>query len=280
MGKINKLPDWFDNNKKSIPVIGIPIVNGVHWLERLLFSIDYPVDNLFIINNNGRGEITDELNELEEIFRTNTLIKNLHITHFPSNLGCATSWNLIIKSYLMEPYWVICNHDVSFTPGLLEEIAETAQNKDLNLIHPRAGEYDIGTYDLFAVTEEGIRTMGLFDENLSPAYGEDSDFIMRSININPKMVKGLKNTYFHGNEIVNNSNESYEKNAQQTSKEDPQLGEKLRYVQGINFGYMNDKWGEGWRVCRPYNNPFNIPEFPQSYTTWDIDFVRSKYLGF
>ncbi len=40
-------------DNKSIPVIGIPIVNGIQWMERLILSIDYPVDNVFIINNSG-----------------------------------------------------------------------------------------------------------------------------------------------------------------------------------------------------------------------------------
>ena len=71
--------------KKSIPVIGVPVVNGVHWVKRLMLSIDYPVDNLFIINNNGRGEIDEELDKLKNI--SNKFIKNIHITHLPSNLG-------------------------------------------------------------------------------------------------------------------------------------------------------------------------------------------------
>ena len=85
---------------KNIPVIGIPIVNGVHWLERLIKSIDYPVDNVFIINNNGRNNITKELNKLNNI--NNKFIKKLHITHLPTNIGVATAWNLIIKSYLVK----------------------------------------------------------------------------------------------------------------------------------------------------------------------------------
>jgi len=268
------------NNKKSIPVIGIPIVNGVHWLEKLLFSIDYPVDNLFIINNNGRGEITDELEELEEIFKTNTLIKNLHITHFPSNLGVSTSWNLIIKSYLMEPYWVICNHDVSFTPGLLEEIAIATEDKEVAMIHPHAANFNLGSYDLFVITEKGVRTVGLFDENLYPAYNEDSDFIMRLHNLQPKMIKGLKNIHKHGDEVAQANDDHYKKNAQQTKKEDPQLEERLNDINFINFEYLNKKWGEGWRTVCPHWHPFRNSEFPQSYITWDLDFVRRKYLGF
>ncbi len=44
--------------QKPIPIIGVPIVNGVKWVKKLIKSIDYPVNNLFIINNNGKDEIT------------------------------------------------------------------------------------------------------------------------------------------------------------------------------------------------------------------------------
>ena len=267
-------------NKPSIPVIGVPIVNGTRWLEKLILSIDYPVDNLFIINNSGSEKIKIQLEELRYESFLNENIKKLHITHLPSNLGVPAAWNLIIKSFLMEPYWIISNHDVSFTPGLLEEIATIAQDKDVSLIHPRAGEFYTGTYDLFAITEIGIKIIGLFDENLYPAYGEDSDFIMRIKNLDPKTIKGLKNKYFHGNEIATEGDESYYKNAQQTKKEDPQLIEKLEKVNFINYEYLNKKWGEDWRVVNPYKKPFNNNEYPQSYTTWDIDFIRKKYLGF
>ena len=40
------------------------------------------------------------------------------------------------------------------------------------------------------------------------------------------------------------------------------------------------KVGDGWRMVQPHWNPFCNAEYPQSYTTWDLDFVRSKYLGF
>ena len=150
--------------KKSIPVIGVPVVNGVHWVKRLMLSIDYPVDNLFIINNNGRGEIDKELDKLKNI--SNKFIKNIHITHLPSNLGVPAAWNLIIKSFLMEPYWIISNHDVAFSPGLLKEFSDMAQDKEISMIHPRAGENNVGTYDLFAITEMGVRIVGLFDKHL------------------------------------------------------------------------------------------------------------------
>jgi len=263
-------------DKKSIPVIGVPVVNGVHWVKRLMLSIDYPVDNLFIINNNGRGKINRELDKLKNI--SNKFIKNIHITHLPSNLGVPAAWNLIIKSFLMEPYWIISNHDVAFSPGLLEEFSNMAQDKEISMIHPRAGENNVGTYDLFAITEMGVRIVGLFDENLYPAYGEDTDYIMRILNLDPKICRGLDNTYLHGKEIANCWD--YEKNGQQTSKEEPQMKEKLDEVDLKNYEYLNEKWGEHWRRLCPYKFPFNNKEYFNSYTSWDLDYIRKKHLGF
>ena len=266
------------DNKKSIPVIGVPIVNGVHWVKRLMLSIDYPVDNLFIINNNGRDEITKELNNLKRI--KNKFLKKIHITHLPSNLGVPSSWNLIIKSYLMEPYWIISNHDVSFPPGLLKEIATRVNDKSISLIHPHAANFNLGSYDLFVITEKGVKEIGLFDENLYPAYGEDSDFIMRSRNVKVEKILGLENVHIHGNDIAISDDENYFKNGRQTSKENPTLENKLIEVNIINFEYLNKKWGEGWRWCTPFSNPFQNNNYPNTYTTWDLEFVRRKYLGF
>ena len=51
----------------TISVIGAAVVNSSFWITRLLMSVDYPVDNFVIINNNGRGELDDELNALTKI---------------------------------------------------------------------------------------------------------------------------------------------------------------------------------------------------------------------
>ena len=178
----------------------------------------------------------------------------------------------------MEPYWIISNHDVAFSPGLLEEFSNMAQDKQISMIHPRAGVFGVGTYDLFAITEMGVRIVGLFDENLYPAYGEDTDYIMRILNLDPKKCLGFDNTYLHGEEIADCVN--YEKNGQQTSKEEPQMKEKLDEVDLKNYEYLNEKWGEHWRGLTPYKFPFNNKEYSNSYTSWDIDYIREKYLDF
>ena len=54
----------------------------------------------------------------------------------------------------------------------------------------------------------------------------------------------------------------------------------LDEVNKINFTYLKEKWGEDYNMVSPHWNPFRNGEFPQSYTTFNLDFVRKKYLGF
>ena len=112
-----------EDKNQQIPVIGVPIVNGLHWLERLVGSIDYPVKNFVIINNSGDKLFTTNLEHKVKAWgETNDLVEEFHLINFPSNMGVAFAWNCIIKSFLLEPYWIISNHDTAFTPGLLEEM--------------------------------------------------------------------------------------------------------------------------------------------------------------
>lgn len=110
---------------KKIPVIGVPVVSNPFWIHRLIMSVDYPVENLIIINNNGKGEIDEELNNLTKI--THKFIDKIKVVHMPANIGCSGAWNLIIKCYMMASYWIIVNDDVAFGPGLLKEMADIVE---------------------------------------------------------------------------------------------------------------------------------------------------------
>ena len=256
-----------------IPVIGTAVVNSTYWVKRLINSIDFPVENLFIVNNNGRDEITEELNKLTHL--THPFIQKIKITHLPSNIGVSGAWNLTIKCYMNSPYWVIVNDDVSFGEGFLEEMYETSNNNpNVGIIHGHEGEFNVGSWDLFLIKDFIIQNYGLFDENLYPAYNEDADYIMRFIHHPTHKVMNLNSNYFHGK---GNKGE-YNDHGSQTRKTDPSLDEKLNYVNYVNMEYMNQKWGEGWRMCCPTPLPFQNQ--PISTTTYDLEFVRKKYLGF
>lgn len=260
---------------KPIPVIGTAVVNDSNWVKRLLGSIDYPVDTFFIVNNNGKGELDDELEKLKNI--NHKFVRSVKICNLPGNIGCSGAWNLIIKCFIMSPYWIIVNDDVSFGEGFLKEMVDTSIiNKEVGIIHGYHGDFNVGSWDLFLIKDFVVEKIGIFDENLYPAYCEDADYIMRLINSNIERIVSLKSNYFHGD----GNKDEYYIHASQTSKKDPALEKKLRVAHDLNIEYMNGKWGPGWRTCDPNRLPFIDNEHSLSETRYDIKFLKTKYTGF
>jgi hypothetical protein len=256
----------------KIPVIGTAVMKNPHWVKRLYESIDYPVENFIIFNNNGKGEITEDLEKLKSI--ENKFIDKLFICHLPANLGVSAAWNLIIKSYINSPYWIIVNDDIAFTEGLLEEIFINAKDPEVGMVHPYGGDFGQGAWDLFLIKDFVIQQYGLFDENLTPAYCEDADYIMRLHNSKIKKICGLSKPYFHGPGL----NTDYYTHGSQTKKSSSELYKRLDEINLINFEYLNKKWGQGWRLTDPKPLPFD--KYPIDYTSFDLSFVRSKNISF
>ncbi len=257
---------------ESIPVIGTAVVTNPFWVTRLLFSIDYPVDNFVIFNNNGRGEITEELDALTKI--KHKFVKKVTVCHLPANIGASGAWNMTIKCYMKAPYWIIVNDDVSFGLGFLEEMVKASKDPEVGVVHGKGGDFEVGSWDLFLIKDWVIQQYGLFDENLYPAYCEDADYIMRFRNKPIKRVMSVDKPYYHG------LGTEYYEHGSQTKKSSPELYEKLSIINDTNFEYMNKKWGEGWRFCAPTNTPLDVEGMPITYTSYDLDFVRKKHLGF
>jgi hypothetical protein len=254
----------------SIPVLGTAIVNCPYWLFRLFYSIDYPVDNFVVFNNNGRRQFDSQLDLLKSI--PHKYVRNVHVCHMPANVGCSGAWNLIIKSFMKAPYWVISNHDVMFEPGFLKEMNEKAQDKEVGIVHGAGGGWDI-----FLLKDWMVQNYGLFDENLYPAYCEDLDYGVRFINDDVKRVLGLDHGYYHGNKKNDYSDGS------QTWRSEPAIANGIHLAHEMNKKYMHMKWSESWQghVDGPtYKTPFNLDELPVSFTTYDLSFVRRKNLGF
>tara|TARA_Y100000034_G_scaffold6480_1_gene7145 strand:+ start:674 stop:1513 length:840 start_codon:yes stop_codon:yes gene_type:complete len=278
-----------DNN--IIPVIGVPTVNGGEWLKRFIESIDYNVDTLVIWNNNGRGLITDELNEFAQI--NYKWIRNIEVCHLPSNMGVSSTWNLTIKNYIMAPYWLISNDDIAFTPGLLETIHKKTLDKSIDMVHASDGHIrGTGSYDLFTIKESVVRKIGLFDENLFPAYYEDHEYTLRCLRWsfdNPTDAiyhTVLNASYYHGDALSTDPLYSRSNwSARQTSRSDSgdikasKMWERINNSFKLNENYLREKWGEEF-MKRPQDNIMGIKDIPIDYTRYDIDFVRSKYLGF
>ena len=121
-----------------------------------------------------------------------------------------------------------------------------------------------------------MQECGLFDENFYPAYVEDCDYHIRLMNKNIK-TEIIECEYLHGD--VN-----YETTGSQTWRIDLSLKEKLVHAHQCNLYYIAEKWGDNWRDSNleyhPYECPYNNPQIPNTYTAYDLKFIRRKHLGF
>jgi GT2 family glycosyltransferase len=150
----------------SIPVLIIPVLNRFDLLHKALESIDYPIDEILIINNSGKSYNTEVLPKKFSHLNIRTL-------DMPSNMGISGSWNLGIKCYPHAKYWMISSADTSFLPGSLERFAnESGTNRFVK---------SSAAYSCFSLGEEIVRVVGLFDEYIYPAYFEDNDYEDRMI---------------------------------------------------------------------------------------------------
>lgn len=148
-----------------IPALVVPVLNRPDLLHRMIASIDHPVGDLVVIDN---GRCTSTIDH----WPTSRHVERTHRLAMPSNLGVPASWNLGVKATPFAPWWLIVNSDVTFPPGSLERLADI-----------RAGGVVLSAasppWACFALHDEAVAKVGLFDESIHPAYWEDRDYERR-----------------------------------------------------------------------------------------------------
>ena len=155
-----------------IPVLAIPVLNRYDLLDQNLNTIDYPIKEILIINNG------------KEFYESPRKDLNVRVLNLPSNLGMSGSWNLTIKLYPHEPFWIFSSADTHWIPGSLEQLYN-ASGKD-NLVMTTEA------WSCFSLGENIVREVGLFDEYFYPIYFEDNDYYERV------MRSSMKNGYVEG----------------------------------------------------------------------------------
>jgi len=147
-----------------IPVLGFLTYSRFDLAERLLESIDYPVEHLVIVDNSGKREFNPKQPEL---------VKNMWLIQVPHGLGYGGGLNLIVKSTPFAPYWILVNDDSVFAPGALKKIHERVDTDAINFlsIMPKWSGFVLG--------EGAVLKAGLFDERFHPIYFEDNDYERR-----------------------------------------------------------------------------------------------------
>ena len=140
----------------------VPVLNRFDLPKRMLESIDVNA-TVFVINNSGA---------IQDDFEYDNPSIYVHWIELPSNLGVASSWNLGIKMLPFESRWYITSADCVFAPGDLE-LLQTAKRDALTLCDK------FPHYQTFAIGDEVVNKVGLFDEALHPIYFEDNDYERR-----------------------------------------------------------------------------------------------------
>ena len=149
--------------KPMLENLTVPVLNRYDLLQRMLNSVDVPVQHLLVIDNGaGNPDLT---------FNEN--LKKVTVLSMPANLGVAGSWNLAIRSFPYAFRWFIASNDVVFEPGALQELAK-ARRDEITLTGAAPH------WQAFVIGDEVVSNIGLFDESLFPAYFEDNDYARRA----------------------------------------------------------------------------------------------------
>jgi len=153
-----------------IPVLIVPILTRPELLQEMVASIDHPVRRLVVIDN---GLVVIDNGDVVRDLQVPPVVESTYVVRLPGNLGVAGSWNLGIKATPMAPWWLVANFDVTWPAGSLAAFA------DLNPVNRLALSGGSPAWCAFAIGEQVIDQVGLFDEAMHPGYFEDDDMTRR-----------------------------------------------------------------------------------------------------
>lgn len=158
-----------------LPLLGVPILNRLDLLERLLASIDHPVHTLAIVDNSRGTDSAEELRSRLDALECHghPLVQRVEVARPFANAGVAASWNLILRAFPDSASALLVNNDVQFAPGVLAAALarlEPSQPQFLPLL-PVPQQFSA-----FLLTAACWDRVGLFDPGFFPAYVEDLDY--------------------------------------------------------------------------------------------------------
>ena len=260
-----------------IPVLGIPILNRGDLLKRLFDSIDYPVDTLHIVLNYTANTPSDEVakavSEIREAIRDDHpfvkhlvteggMLYNSEHKLVSNNMGVAGSWNHIIKAHPEASYIILSGNDIQFTPGDLQKFdnfmtALTPEERNKKGI--TCGNHG---YSCFAILPETIKNVGLFDENIYPAYLEDCDYSWRC------RLAGVHNNDVQDTHMIHGEAPNW---GSSTIYSNADYRNKNGVTHGRNFEYYRKKWG-GNNGQESYKHPYNDKEKEVQF--WEMPIRR------
>lgn len=108
----------------------------------------------------------------------------LIILRFSTNLGCSSGVNNPLFLHPHAPHWLTVNYDIAYPPGILHAMGTALQktlvSKPDLAVHTFGYIYGRGKienpWSNFVMTSCAVANVGVWDENIFPAYYEDDDF--------------------------------------------------------------------------------------------------------
>jgi GT2 family glycosyltransferase len=229
-----------------IPYICVLTLVRLDLLKRLIDSIDYPVNNVVIL---FQGNISKD-----KVNFTNAFVKNFIYISSNINIGVSRGWNYFFKNF-PSSYWLISGDDCFFEPSTLKNIAKfmsipsSLQNVFCGLKIKNRNDVPAG-FNTFVVTKLLLQNVGLFDENIYPAYYEDSDLWHR-IQLTHQKVATIENAYI-------NSGDKNHTGSCTLNSVHPFYRKKMDQCYKKNQIYYHTKWNIGGT---PFKYPFNNSNF-------------------
>lgn len=246
----------------SLPALGIAIYNRPDLLLACIRSVDFPVENLIVVNN---GAIHALENEVFREVEKNGRIGRAIVYQPGTNLGCAGAWNLIQDhafgtkdphinaahnvSHIRQPvsHVLICGNDIEWATGDLEIFWNAAVEYKTDFV------FGNHSYSNFMVAKSGFETVGAFDENFWPAYLEDSSHwqVVRRSGARSIHAAGLRAVH-RGSSTVNSANAHF--------------AASIRAGHERSWDYYAARWGcPRWSGGQEtFAHPFNDPNWPLS----------------
>jgi GT2 family glycosyltransferase len=147
-----------------IPVLAFPTFARHDLAQRMIDSIDYPVEHLVIVDNSGKKEFSPTLNDN---------IKNFWLIQIPFGVGPVAAMNFVTKATPHAPYWVFASEDTWCEPGSLEKIHNEVDTEALNFTDV------VPDWAFLAIGEGVVLKAGLCSELFYPLYFDDNDYERR-----------------------------------------------------------------------------------------------------
>ena len=144
-----------------IPVLAFPTYARHDLAQRMIDSIDYPVEHLVIVDNSGKRVFQPVKPDI---------VKNLWLIQVPYGLGPVAAMNFVIKTTPHAKYWVFASEDTWCAPGSLEKIHNEVDTEALNFTDA------VPDWCFVAIGEGVILNAGLQSELFHPLYFDDNDY--------------------------------------------------------------------------------------------------------